>query len=260
MKTRSFSATRVALRAAGIASVLLVASAAGAQTITLAQSNATTLRGGSYASTNYSDEKVLETRASSDASYVRRALMKFDTHTTIPAGSTISSARLTITVAGGNSQSRTLAAYGVTSSYDELVATWNSRKSSTTLVEGRRRHQQAVRNRDGDQQGRLEGHLRRHRPRAGCRSRRLRHQVHTYRPHRRGKLQPGFVQADSLRRCDDDVESSDADRDPGLELEPKRRPRARPPDHRCACCSTTRITAATGPTAATTRTGWPTGS
>lgn len=131
MKTLSFSATRAALRAAGTASVLLVASAAGAQTVTLAQSNATTLRAGSYASTNYSDEKVLETRASSDASYVRRALMKFDTHTTIPEGSTISSARLTITIAGGNSQSRTLAAYGVTSSYDELVATWNSRNSST---------------------------------------------------------------------------------------------------------------------------------
>ena len=57
--------------------------------------------------------------------------MKFDTHTTIPAGATIASARLTITMAGGNSQSRTLSAYGVTSSYDELVATWNSRKSDT---------------------------------------------------------------------------------------------------------------------------------
>src|SRR4051794_8898046 len=85
MKPFSFAATRVALRAAGAASVLLFATAAGAQTITLAESNATTLRGGSYASTNFSDEKVLETRASSDSPYVRRALMKFDTHTTIPA-------------------------------------------------------------------------------------------------------------------------------------------------------------------------------
>jgi endonuclease/exonuclease/phosphatase family metal-dependent hydrolase len=108
-----------------------MAAAAGAQTITLAESNATTLRGGSYASTNFSDEKVLETRASSDPLYIRRALMKFDTHTTIAEGASIASAKLTVTVAGGNSQSRTLSAYGVISSYDELAATWNSRNATT---------------------------------------------------------------------------------------------------------------------------------
>jgi endonuclease/exonuclease/phosphatase family metal-dependent hydrolase len=131
MKIFDCSVHRILLRAAGAASALLIAGAAGAQTITLEQSNATTLRAGSYASTNFSDDPVLETRASSDPSYLRRALLKFDTHTTIPAGASVASARLTVTMAGGNSEKRTLAAWGVTSSYDELVATWNSRKTST---------------------------------------------------------------------------------------------------------------------------------
>jgi endonuclease/exonuclease/phosphatase family metal-dependent hydrolase len=131
MKTFSNTARPILQRAAGAACVLLMAGAAGAQTITLGESNATTLRGGSYASTNFSSEKVLETRASGDPLYIRRALMKFDTHTTIAQGTSIASAKLTVTVAGGISQSRTLSAYGVISSYDELAATWNSRNAST---------------------------------------------------------------------------------------------------------------------------------
>ncbi|MEN3340258.1 MAG: hypothetical protein V7647_3934 [Acidobacteriota bacterium] len=131
MKILTSPGYRVLLHGVGTASLLFVAATAGAQTITLSQSNATTLRGGTYASTNYSDEPVLETRASSDASYARRGLLKFDTQTTIPAGTAIASARLTITMAGGNSQSRQLSAYGVTTAYDELVATWNTRTSSS---------------------------------------------------------------------------------------------------------------------------------
>lgn len=131
MKILTDSARQTLSRAGGAACVLLMAAAAGAQTLTLAESNATTLRGGTYASTNFSHEPVLETRASSDLSYVRRGLLKFDTDTTIAAGASIASARLTLTVAGGNGESRSLSAYGVTSSYDELVATWNSRQAST---------------------------------------------------------------------------------------------------------------------------------
>lgn len=126
--THSAEAT---LRAASAVCALLVAGTAGAQTITLGQSNATTLRGGAYANTNFSTQPVLETRASSDESYVRRALLKFDTSTTIPAGSSIASARLTVTVAGGNSESRAISAFNVTSSYDEAAATWNERTSSS---------------------------------------------------------------------------------------------------------------------------------
>ena len=45
--------------------------------------------------------------------------------------SPVASARLTITMAGGNGESRTLSAYGVTSPYDEQAATWRSRNSSS---------------------------------------------------------------------------------------------------------------------------------
>ena len=111
---------------------ILAAGTAAAQTLTLTDGNATTVRGGTYASTNYGSSGVLETRASSDGSYTRRALLKFDTNTTLAQGTPISSATLTVTVAGGSdSETRTLSAYHVTSSYDEAAATWNVRKSGT---------------------------------------------------------------------------------------------------------------------------------
>jgi endonuclease/exonuclease/phosphatase family metal-dependent hydrolase len=104
---------------------------AGAQTLQLTDSSATTLRGGTYASTNYSSATLLETRASDDASYTRRILLKFDTYTTIPAGTPIVSAMLTLTQAGGNAETRTIGAYREGSSYDEASATWNKRNAST---------------------------------------------------------------------------------------------------------------------------------
>jgi endonuclease/exonuclease/phosphatase family metal-dependent hydrolase len=57
-------------------------------------------------------------------------LLKFDTQNPIPAGSSIASARLTITVAGGNSETRTLTAYRIASSYEETQTTWNVRSAS----------------------------------------------------------------------------------------------------------------------------------
>jgi endonuclease/exonuclease/phosphatase family metal-dependent hydrolase len=103
-----------------------------AQTLHLTDANATTLRGGAYASTNYGSQAVLETRASSDLSYERRPILKFDTQTTIPAGTSVASAVLTITVAGGNSETRTLSLYRLSSSYDETRATWTTRKAATS--------------------------------------------------------------------------------------------------------------------------------
>ena len=61
---------------------------------------------------------------------MRRVLLKFDTQNTIPAGTSIASAKLTLTVAGGNAESRTLTAYRIATSYDEPQATWNSRYSA----------------------------------------------------------------------------------------------------------------------------------
>jgi endonuclease/exonuclease/phosphatase family metal-dependent hydrolase len=110
--------------------VLCAAASASAQsTITLTNGNATTLRGGAYASTNYGSSQVLETRASSDATYVRRALFKFDTHS-IPLGTPIANATLTVTVASGSDgETRQISAYNEPDSYDEAAATWNNRKS-----------------------------------------------------------------------------------------------------------------------------------
>jgi len=127
------SMSRLVRHTAGLALLSLAAAApAAAQTtITLPDSSATTLRGGSYASTNYATQTIIETRASADESYIRRGLLKFDTNDTIAAGTPIASAYLTITVAGGNSETRQLSAYQVMSSYDETAVTWTKRNSST---------------------------------------------------------------------------------------------------------------------------------
>jgi endonuclease/exonuclease/phosphatase family metal-dependent hydrolase len=116
---------------ATIAFALGLASTAGAQTLTLKDAADATLRGGSYANKNLSSGSVLETRASDDAEYKRRVLLKFDTHTTIPMGATVTSATLTMTVYGGNAATRTLSAYRETESYTETSATWNDRRSGT---------------------------------------------------------------------------------------------------------------------------------
>lgn len=88
----------------------------------------TTIRAGSYASKNQNGDSLI-TRASDNAEYIRRALLKFDTHNTIPAGATIQSATLTLTLEHSDPQTRTVSVYRVASSWDEGTATWNSRKS-----------------------------------------------------------------------------------------------------------------------------------
>ena len=95
---------------AGLMLSAAVSVPAFAQTIQLTDSNDTVIRGGTYANTNFSRDLILVTRASDDDTYERRSLLKFDTQNTIPANAQISSAKLTVTVAGGNSQSRTLSA------------------------------------------------------------------------------------------------------------------------------------------------------
>jgi endonuclease/exonuclease/phosphatase family metal-dependent hydrolase len=112
--------------------VIAAAAPASAQTLTLTESHATSLRGGSFANTSLASATLLETRASSDLEYERRVIMKFDTHNTISAGASIASATLTLTMAGGNTETRTLTAYRIVNSYDEPQATWNRRYSATT--------------------------------------------------------------------------------------------------------------------------------
>src|SRR5262245_43632158 len=76
-------------------------SAATAQTtVTLNQSKAqvvyATLRAGTNANTNY--PTILKTRAADSANEHRRALIKFDTQNAIPAGTSVTSAIMTLTV------------------------------------------------------------------------------------------------------------------------------------------------------------------
>jgi len=119
-------------RNTAIAAALSVAAASPAvsQTIQITGSNSTVLRGGTYADMNLSTDTILSTRASSDASYKRRVVLTFDTESTIPVSTRIASAKLTLTVAGGNAEARNVLAYRVNSSYAATETTWNRRTAS----------------------------------------------------------------------------------------------------------------------------------
>lgn len=111
----------------------LAATAVAQSTVVLETPNTevvdTVVRGGDYAHT-VGNSSVLATKANSNSSYVRRALLKFDTENRIPSNATIQSAILTLTLKSSESSTRTLSAYRVTSSFDEGSATWYRRKSS----------------------------------------------------------------------------------------------------------------------------------
>ncbi|MGH8189331.1 MAG: DNRLRE domain-containing protein, partial [Steroidobacteraceae bacterium] len=89
------------------------------------------MRGGRYANTVF-NTTVLATKAHSDSTYRRRALVKFDTESRVPARAQISSATLTLTLKTSERSSRTIGAYSVTTSFDERAATWYRRKTSTS--------------------------------------------------------------------------------------------------------------------------------
>jgi hypothetical protein len=75
---------------------------------------------------------LLVTKLSSDATYVRRVLLDFDTETTIPAGSAIQSATLTLTVhSGGPQPLRTIGVYPVTRGFTASEATWDVATATT---------------------------------------------------------------------------------------------------------------------------------
>jgi endonuclease/exonuclease/phosphatase family metal-dependent hydrolase len=125
--------TSITIRTLTVAAALSVAAAssAGAQTIQITGSQSTVLRGGTYADLNLSTDPVLSTRASSDVSYKRRVVLTFDTASTIPATSPIAAATLTLTVAGGNLEARTVLAYRVTTAYTAAETTWNRPTASS---------------------------------------------------------------------------------------------------------------------------------
>ena len=125
--SRLFSRALVGVVFSGAATV-----ASAQTTVTLNQATtqveAATVRGGSYAKKN--ERSVLATRASSDLEYNRRAFLKFDTQNTIPAGSSVTSALLTVTVKmGSEDASRLVGAYQVTTSWAEAQITWKQRRT-----------------------------------------------------------------------------------------------------------------------------------
>lgn len=95
-----------------------------------------TLRAGAYADKNL--PTVLTTRAADTASNHRRALLKFDTHNRIPAGSSVTAALLTVTVKSGSAadSTRTIGAYQVTTSWAETETTWNRRRRTSAWMSG----------------------------------------------------------------------------------------------------------------------------
>jgi endonuclease/exonuclease/phosphatase family metal-dependent hydrolase len=94
------------------------------------QVEAATVRGGAYAYKN--ERSVLATRSSTNPDYNRRAFLKFDTQNTIPAGSSVTSALLTVTVKmGSEDSSRSIGAYQVTTSWAEREITWKARRTGT---------------------------------------------------------------------------------------------------------------------------------
>jgi len=110
---------------------------AGAQTtVTLnapaAQVTDVMIRAGAAANTNFNTSDMFATRASTNPDYLRRALIKFDTQNTIPSGSKITSAVMTLTVkTGGADAARPIGVYPVTTSFVQEEATWNKRRTAT---------------------------------------------------------------------------------------------------------------------------------
>ena len=88
-----------------------------------------TLRAGSHKSRNL--PTALITHPADDTNNLQRALVKFDTQNTIPAGSVVTSALMTLTLKrGSGGSSRRIGAYQVTTSWNETQMTWNRRRAT----------------------------------------------------------------------------------------------------------------------------------
>jgi endonuclease/exonuclease/phosphatase family metal-dependent hydrolase len=135
--------SRVCARAlVAMAATAASVSAAAAQTTVIFNDSRpdvvyATLRAGAYADTNL--PTVLTTRAADTSpNNHRRALLKFDTQNRIPAGSSVTSALLTVTVKSGGTAdtTRTIGAYQVTTSWAETETTWNRRRTTSAWMTG----------------------------------------------------------------------------------------------------------------------------
>jgi endonuclease/exonuclease/phosphatase family metal-dependent hydrolase len=113
-----------------------VASAQTTLTLATPDSQVTdaTIGSGTAAST-VNNGPSLTVRLSTDVNATRRALLKFDTENTMPAGTAITSAKLTMFVrSAAGATSRTIGVYEVTKSWQETQATWKIRKTGYTWL------------------------------------------------------------------------------------------------------------------------------
>jgi len=131
---RCFSKT---FAAAVVASLAVATSVSAQTTVVLNQAGTqvsdTTIRNGSSSNTNF-DGYDLVTRSSDDPDWERRAILKFDTHTTIPQGAQIASATLTLTVKSGlgtSGQTRPVRAWRIAVPFQQAEATWMVRQGTT---------------------------------------------------------------------------------------------------------------------------------
>jgi len=91
------------------------------------------IQGGASANKNFNTLDSLATRASTSYDYLRRALLKFDTQNTIPAGAKIQSAVMTLTVkTAGADAARQIGVFPLITSFVQEQATWNVRRTSTS--------------------------------------------------------------------------------------------------------------------------------
>src|SRR4051812_45630717 len=127
VRTLLYSATTIALcTGRAHAQTTLILDAPGTQVTDVM------IQAGASANTNFNGSDMIATRASLNYDYLRRALLKFDTHNTIPARSVIQSAIVTLTVkSAGAASSRTITVFPVTSSWLQENATWNLRRAGT---------------------------------------------------------------------------------------------------------------------------------
>src|SRR5438067_6474936 len=137
MSTHSIYRRALATSFAAAAFLLGSLATAGAQTtVTLnaptTQVTDVMVQGGASANTNFNTLDHFATRASTNYDYLRRALLKFDTQTTIPAGTKIQSAVMTLTIkTAGTDTTRQVGVFPVTTSFVQEQATWNIRRTST---------------------------------------------------------------------------------------------------------------------------------
>jgi endonuclease/exonuclease/phosphatase family metal-dependent hydrolase len=134
MATRRICALGV--RTAVFAVLVVAGSVAGVSAQTTLVLNApvtqvsdTTIQGGAKAAMTFGKLDTLSVSANARLDEVRHALLKFDTETTMPVGSTIVSATLTLTLkSAGTDSSRTVSVLPVTSSFMQDEATWINRR------------------------------------------------------------------------------------------------------------------------------------